>query len=153
LKQCRHGKLDWTMYALFHGLPTKVPGSWVPAGDSTGTLLCKTPACDKLWQEEWPAMNEAFSPWEEMQALECDTCKELRAKRCRVRGFDGCDDRHAQQPFTEAPYVVPFNLPKYFAQQLRAMEFAKAAEPPKQLLWIMARDKPFLGDTTRPSAG
>ena len=97
-------------------------------------------------------MHRAFGSWEAMQALECDTCKELRARRCRVRGFGGSDDRHAQPPFTEAPYVVPFNLPKYFAQQLRAMEFAKAAEPPKQLLWIVARDKPFLGDTTRLSA-
>ena len=64
----------------------------------------------------------------------------------RQKSENKSDDRHANPPFTEAPYIVPFNLPKYFAQQLRAMQFAKAATPPKQLLWIVAQDKPFLGD-------
>jgi len=36
-------------------------------------------------------------------------------------------------------------MPKYFAQQLRALQFAQSAQPPQQLLWIVARDKPFLG--------
>ena len=80
-----------------------------------------------------------------MKALECEICKATRAERCRVRQSDQNDTRHAQPPFSEAPYVVPYNLPKYFAQQLRALQFAQNAQPPQQLLWIVARDMLFLG--------
>ena len=55
------------------------------------------------------------------------------------------DTRHEEPPFSEAPYIVPYNMPKYFAQQLRAIQFAQTAQPPQQLLWIVARDIPFLG--------
>ena len=55
------------------------------------------------------------------------------------------DTRHEEPPFSEAPYIVPYNMPKYFAQQLRAIQFAQTAQPPQQLLWIVARDMPFLG--------
>jgi len=37
-------------------------------------------------------------------------------------------------------------MPKYFAQQLRALQFAQSAQPPQQLFWIVARDTPYLGD-------
>ena len=39
LRQCRHGKLSWAMYCFFHGLPTLVPGSWMPHGEGSGRLL------------------------------------------------------------------------------------------------------------------
>ena len=45
-----------------------------------------------------------------------------------------------QEPFTNAPYVHPSRAPSYFAQQLRAMNFAKATN--KRLLWIIAHDVP-----------
>ena len=90
-------------------------------------------------------MRKAFTSFEEMQILECDICKNARANRCRVRQSDKDDTRHETPPFSEAPYVVPYNMPKYFAQQLRALQFAQNAQPPQQLLWIVARDFPFLG--------
>ena len=90
-------------------------------------------------------MCKAFTSFKEMQLLECDVCKKTRAARCRVRQSDKKDTRHAEPPFSEAPYVVPYNMPKYFAQQLRALQFAQSAQPPQQLLWIVARDMPFLG--------
>ncbi len=114
--------------------------------DGSAELLCGNYDCHKLWSETWPAMRWQFATFEEMQVLECSHCKALRAERCRVRRAKTTDTRHEKAPFTEAPYVVPFNLPKYFAQQLRAMQFAKAADPAKQVLWIVARDKAFLGD-------
>ena len=90
-------------------------------------------------------MRKAFTSFDEMQLLECDVCQNTRAARCRVRQSNKDDTRHAQPPFSEAPYVVPYNMPKYFAQQLRALQFAQSAQPPQQLLWIVARDMPFLG--------
>ena len=90
-------------------------------------------------------MRKAFTSFDAMQRLECDVCQTTRAARCRVRQSDKDDTRHAQLPFSEAPYVVPYNMPKYFAQQLRALQFAQSAQPAQQLLWIVARDMPFLG--------
>ena len=90
-------------------------------------------------------MRKAFTSFEEMQLLECDVCRKSRAERCRVRQSNKDDTRHAELPFSEAPYIVPYNMPKYFAQQLRALQFAQSAQPPQQLLWIVARDMPFLG--------
>ena len=146
LRQCRHGELSWTMYCFFHGQPTLVPGSWMPIQDGPGKLLCENLTCQKLWSTEWPNMRKAFASFDEMKLLECDVCKRIREDRCRVRQSDKNDTRHAEPPFSEAPYVVPFNMPKYFAQQLRALQFAQNAQPPQQLLWIVARDVPFLGD-------
>ena len=94
-------------------------------------------------------MRKNFTSFDDMKILECDLCKKTRAERCRVRQSDTGDTRHAALPFSEAPYVVPFNMPKYFAQQLRALQFAQSAQPPQQLLWIVARDKPFLGSISQ----
>ena len=46
-----------------------------------------------------------------------------------------------QEPFAHAPYIHPWNAPKYHAQQLRAVGFAKATN--QRLLWIVARDWPL----------
>jgi hypothetical protein len=146
LHQCRHGNLSWTMYCFFHGLPTLVPGSWMPKAQGAGHLLCGNPACEELWNTGWLAMRKAFESTADMLAKECDVCKSTRQERCRVRQHDLNDTRHTEAPFVEAPYVVPYNMPKYFAQQLRALQFAQTAEPAQQLLWIVARDMPYLGD-------
>lgn len=116
---------------------------------STFTLECGNDACYALAERTWPAMRRKFATWEEMAALECDICKSKRQLRCRVQHDTGKDKRHSEPPFTEAPFIVPYNLPKYFAQQLRAVEFAKAAKPAKPLYWIVARDRPLLGDIKR----
>ena len=46
-----------------------------------------------------------------------------------------------QEPFVHAPYIHPWNAPKYHAQQLRAIAFAKASN--LRVLWIVARDWPL----------
>ena len=51
-------------------------------------------------------------------------------------GFN--DGTHMQEPFAHAPYIHPWNAPKYHAQQLRAVTFAKATN--QRLLWIVAHD-------------
>ena len=146
LRQCRHGDLSWTMYCFLHGLPTFVPGSWMPQPEGAAILLCGNPACESLWKTEWLAMRKELAAVDDMLAVECTVCKDLRAERCRVRENDKNDTRQAEAPFPDAPYIVPCNMPKYFAQQLRALEFAQTAQPPQQLLWIVARDTAMLGD-------
>ena len=54
-------------------------------------------------------------------------------------------------PFSNAPYVHPFNAPKYHAQQLRALNFAKSTS--KQLLWTVAYDIPAATDDASSSKG
>ncbi len=100
-----------------------MPGSWMAQTRGPGELLCGNTACQKLWEQDWLAMRKAFASFDDMKALECDVCRATRADRCRVRQSEQDDQRHAQPPFNEAPYVVPYNTPKYFAQQLRAMQF------------------------------
>jgi hypothetical protein len=48
-----------------------------------------------------------------------------------------------KEPFAHAPYVHPFNAPKYHAQQLRALNYAKAVD--RRLLWVVAHDWPVAG--------
>ena len=38
----------------------------------------------------------------------------------------------------DAPYVRPFNAPKYHAQQLRTLAYAKAKD--LRLVWVVATD-------------
>ena len=50
------------------------------------------------------------------------------------------EKKHLEQPFAEAPYIHPFNYPKYHAQQLRSRLFAIAKH--RRLLWVRAHDWP-----------
>ena len=49
-------------------------------------------------------------------------------------------------PFTWAPYVTQFNKPKYHVMILRAIDFATSCTPPRQILWVIAYDKPVAGE-------
>ena len=79
--------------------------------------------------------------------MECAVCKAERQRRCRVRTFDGphaaCFTEH---PFVDAPFVHPFRHPSFHAQQLRALDFAKADN--RRLLWVAAHDKLQKSDGT-----
>ena len=63
------------------------------------------------------------------------------AALCRVAlpGHDN-EKKHEGEPFASAPYIHPFNYPKYHAQQLRSILFAKATH--RRLLWVRAHDWP-----------
>jgi hypothetical protein len=74
--------------------------------------------------------------------MECEVCQAERKRRCRVIFPGGWNDgAHTQEPFAHAPYIHPWNAPKYQAQQLRAISFAKATN--QRLLWVTARDWPI----------
>ncbi|CAE8629629.1 unnamed protein product, partial [Polarella glacialis] len=137
LRECRDGDQSWTMYNFVHGYPTAVAGSW---SSETGTPTCGVARCPELQTRIWPDMAKTGSrDWGVMRAMECDACKAERERRRLVLRLE--DRTHEQEPFVSAPFVTPYNQPKYSALQYRAMKFAKAHN--RQLLWIKAWDKPL----------
>ena len=138
LHEDRAGCESWEVYCFTHGLPTRNVGSWMPG---TAEPSCKNPSCFCLATIKWPEMLRRGCLWILRQNLECDVCKLERKRRCRVMlPGDTSERRHLETPFSNAPYVHPFNAPKYHAQQLRALNFAKSTS--KQLLWTVAYDVP-----------
>ena len=105
-------------------------------------LLCQQAACYTLCEEVWPAQRKRAEPWSEIVAAECDICAKHREARCRVRSEDW-DRRHEEKPFTDAPYLHPYNHPRYHALLLRAVRFAQAHG--RILLWHRCQDKPYKG--------
>ena len=64
-----------------------------------------------------------------------------RARRCRVITPQNANAKaHLDPKFAQAPFVHPFNQPKYYAQLLHAITFAKATG--KKILWLVAHDVP-----------
>jgi hypothetical protein len=160
LSECRNGRQSWMMYNFIHGFPTAVPGSWLPAegpitsdelqtntcaasGTLFGNVQCGVERCAKLATEVWPEMNKAGASWEAMRNLECQFCSAERERRHRVRDGDK-DERQLSQPFVDAPFIHPFNKPKYHALLLRARRFAQSRR--RRVLWGKAADKPAKGD-------
>ena len=140
LSQCRDGKLDDEHYHFLMGMPTRNPGSWRQAGTSPGHVECKKKTCQNLG-DVWSDMAKAGATWETMGSLECDICAAERARRNRL--VDAQDPRTHKHPFLEAPYVHKYNVPKYHALLLRAVEFAKrGGVTPKHILWVVAQDTP-----------
>ena len=77
--------------------------------------------------------------------MECDVCEVERSRRCRVvLSTNQNATKHTEKPFTHAPYIHPFNAPKYNAQLLRSVLYAKDTN--KRLLWVRAHDKPLAED-------
>ena len=117
-------------------------GSW---NASTRRPFCEQQRCEDLANMVWPELLQRGASWALRQDQECDICKEERKRRAYVMRPDIEDDaRHLREPFAQAPFVHPFNAPKYHAQQLRAINFAKALG--KRVLWIVATDKPLAGE-------
>ena len=116
-------------------------GSWMPK-DCGYTLLCGNSQCYKLCDEVWPDMRRRAEPWKDMAVAECEMCQAHRETRCRVRS-DDTDQRHMQKPFTDAPYLHPFNQPRYHALLLRSVLYARSNK--RILLWYQAVDNPYQG--------
>ena len=131
IHELRHGALSERMYNFLHGYPTDVAGSWSP---QTGKCECKQQVCEDLAAATWPMMQQQLMLWEAAVQLECDICKQERKRRARVLDLS-CDEKpHADPAFSEAPYIHPFNVPKYMAATLRSVQFARAKK--RQILWV-----------------
>ncbi len=121
LGECRNGALSAENYFFIHGVPTETVGSMIPG---EAAPRCGNAACAALQNGRWREMFAGGAKWPAMQSLECVACQEERRARCRVVWSEQ-DPRFLQQPFDAAPYIHPHNVPKYYALQLRALEFAK----------------------------
>ena len=145
IQECRNGNQSWEMYHSIHGFPTAMVGSWMPTASEQRnyTLLCGNEACYHLCEVVWPQDRKNCKSWAEMVLQECEVCAKHRQMRCRVILRLGEDKRHEQQPFTDAPYLIPYNYPRYHALLLRAVRFAQAHN--RVLLWCKATDRPFKG--------
>ena len=135
LQQDRAGAESWEVYCFTHGLPTKNVGTWLP---SQALPACGNDECATL-HAEWDLQRKDGFTWNARRSRECSVCQLERQRRCRVMFTGGANDgMHTQEPFAHAPYIHPWNAPKYHAQQLRAVSFAKATN--QRVLWIVARD-------------
>ena len=79
----------------------------------------------------------------ELMGMECAICQAERTGRHRVVDDVG-DPRFQEAPFDAAPYIHPHNVPKYYALQFRACEFAKRRG--LCVNWVVAHDKPLHRD-------
>ncbi len=138
--ECRSGTLFQGGDFFIHGVPTESAGS-VMMGEEAPRCGCGR--CRELQTESWTRMFLEGAAWADMAALECDACKGERLARGRV-AFSDQDPRFQQPPFEAAPYIHPNNLPKYYAQQQRAIVFAKQRQ--RCVNWVVAHDKPLHQD-------
>ena len=125
------------MYCFTHGLPTVHVGSWLPGSDipQCGNHSCRD--LDAIWNEMW---RKGMS-WLRRQDLECDTCKRERKRRCRVLKASDLDRNAKLEAFAAAPYVHPFNQPKYHALMCHAIHYAKTYG--KKVYWVICLDWPL----------
>lgn len=80
-------------------------------------------------------------PWKELQTQECEQCEQERRRRCRVMmTIHESNGERTVPKFATAPYVHPFNLPKYQAQISHAVLCAKASS--RKIFWVVAQDEP-----------
>ena len=142
LTQCRGGDLTDEMYAFLHGLPTL----------SSPQLDC---ACNHKIEHD-PLLGNYRADWKTMFMLgekdmaacirasesACPECTAERQRRCRVLTDLRCIPAALRKPpYTAAPALYSFNVPRYFSSQLRAREFAKQNNV--QLSWCYAKDVPL----------
>ena len=85
-------------------------------------------------------MQHSAVSWEVGVILECDVGKAERHRRRRVGDARDDKDTPMGDRFAEAPYIHPYNVPKYMAAALRSQNFARPVKRP--VLWVMARDTP-----------
>ena len=108
-----------------------------------GAVNSRTPACRNLrqkWQELW---ERKLLTWTEMlaKAPECSICRQERQRRCQVHDGSEASCLRLREDFAGAPYVHPYNQPKYQAQICHAVNFARASQ--RKVLWCIAQDWPL----------
>ena len=145
LGECRVGNLSIVNYSYFHGLSTLT-------SPCMGKCRCSKDI-EKVevigpYRKSWKA--RFLSGYADMGALqksaegECVECRAERTKRHRVL-TDSAGSRIPElhgKPFDSAPALYTFNVPRAFATNLRAREYAKHRGV--QLSWCYARDVPCL---------
>ena len=114
------------MYAFLHGLPTF-------------KSTCSSCACNSHLKED-PLLGSYRVDWKTKflqgernmasyirnSEQACVQCTEERQRRHRVLSdLQNIPSALTKPPYTSAPALYSFNVPRYFSSQLRAREFAK----------------------------
>lgn len=138
-----HGTQSHEVYCFMHGLPTKHPGSFLPA---TGEMICGNSDCAALAAKWTQQVLSASSSWEARRSQECAVCDVHRKRRCRVVGTSEMSPDMFSWRFIDAPFIHALNAPKQHASQRRAVHLASRQN--RVLLWCVAEDKPLHNDET-----
>ena len=137
LKQCRIGNLSKEDYSYFHGLttftsPTKLRGGTPCAcADRVEEHFLEGTSSDPTyiradWKEHFLGGCRDMAAFLRSESAECEQCRAERKRRHRVlTDFSSLDPELRRPPFTGAPALYTFNVPRHFAANLRAKEFPK----------------------------
>ena len=124
----REGAEPWEVYCFIHGSPTRNVGSWL---SDEVAHSCGRKSCADLQQSVWKQqLQNPKVTWLEMQSLECQVCKRERRRRCQMLAYKGDpgvsesstgmlpteaveEEHHRYAAFAAAPYIHPYNQPKY----------------------------------------
>ena len=118
-EEMRHGRLSEDTHAFLHGLPTKMPGSWVE-----GDVACRNASCRALAAEASKRCRGGKTESSDYIALkECSKCRAVRQERACVALCAG-DSRFLAPAFIDCPAVFANNDIKYETNKLRARVYA-----------------------------
>ena len=118
-EEMRHGRLSEDTHAFLHGLPTKMPGSWVE-----GDVACRNASCRALAAEASKPCRGGKTESSDYIALkECSKCRAARQERACVALCAG-DSRFLAPAFIDCPAVFANNDIKYETNKLRARVYA-----------------------------
>ena len=141
-EEFRHGTVSMDTYNFLHGLPTRVPGSWVNGDAACGKAACRslaTLSADAERGKMQRKRSSSKSPAESIAEKECDICRAERASRKRVASGPE-DPRFRQEKFMAAPAIFANNDVKYDANKTRARAFAAATSA--LITYAVAKDTP-----------
>ena len=159
LRYDRIGAEPWEFYCFIHGLPTRHVGSWLP---DEARPTCGEKSCEILQEVTWPKhLLENHMSWAEMKAMECAVCQAERQRRCQVltdstglspgqkkaEASEVPQDEEKTKRFLDfagAPYIHPYNQPKYHALICHAVHFAEVKS--QQVFWCVAQDWPITSE-------
>ena len=147
LTQCRVGDLPKANCSYFHGLPALTSPTRLRGGTACACAVHveEDPVIGQFrpdWKEHFLRGCQDMASFLRSEEAECEQCREERKRRHRVlTDLTSLDPALHRPPFTGAPALYTFNVPRYFATNLRAKEFAKQQNV--QLSWCYARDVPL----------
>ena len=144
MQDCRFGRLKQDTYCFLHGTPTYVPA--LEGCSQCGHDILEDPVLGR-YKKSWADVflkGADMSTHTHIEGSECATCSQTRTLRQRVLSLEAVPNSVSDQarilaevrqpPFTDAPALYTFNVPRYFNIQLRAREFARKKEQPASLV-------------------
>ena len=142
LGECRRGSLPLEQYCYLHGLPTLTSPCARCSCNADVVQDSLLGAYRKSWKEAFLHGHLEMEAIIQSSEMCCAYCQAERSRRHRVlTDLSALPASLRKEPFSAAPALYTFNVPRYFSTNLRAREFAKQGDV--QLTWCYARDVPL----------